>query len=306
MQALGLLLKQPCRPLTHLLDSQPCTARALASRNFATTAQTRTISKVSCATVKQCSLQLPKTVFFRRRGGQPWQISSRLASNSRKKGLSPSREGVRPEKSLGSSHPPSKSDAKTLLRGVGPASRRSGHEPPHMKRPADDDLVYIYDVGQGRLVVWGMVAVFVAVYALGLPLPNRSSSEEASKAPPQRVVEVPKRDGGVMLAVMRPTVPALAIENLAFQVKNWPPGPTVASCAPFFTSMFAHGSIMHLGFNCEYPTLLPVAIIWHSPPTTDFFSAIFVEDGYYPFELDGRTQLTHEYQASDSTSYPNT
>jgi hypothetical protein len=182
------------------------------------------------------------------------QLPSRFASNSRKV-ASPSRNQLRkPDDSidqlLGPSKDPFPPKVKPLSVAVDPVSRASGDEPTNLKRYADDDLVYVVHLRRNKLVIWSFIAVFVAIYVLGLPLRDGSDSQEASGLPRQQLHEVSK-DGKAFTSAMQPILPALAVENLAYQVKNWPPSPTFASWSPFVTSMFAHGSLMHLIFNCK-------------------------------------------------------
>ena len=184
------------------------------------------------------------------------QLPSRFASNSHKV-ASPSRnEARKPDDSidqlLGLRKAPFPREVNPLSVAVYPVSRASGNEPSNLKRYVDDDLVYVVHLRRNKLVIWSFIAVFVAIYVLGLPLWDGSNSQEASGSPRQRLLEV-AGDGGAFTSVMQPILPALAVEKLAYQVKNWPPSPTFASWSPFVTSMFAHGSLMHLGFNCECP-----------------------------------------------------
>jgi hypothetical protein len=262
MQALGLLPKQSWRPFTHLLDSRSCTARAVLSTCYAARSRRRTITSLSCASLEQNPLTASRTLLAWRRD-EPPRVPSRSASSSRRKASHPSRGGVRP--SNGAERPPESSRASFPLnatspsKAIDPIKHASRDEPSVLRRPAEDDLTYIVHLHRNKRVIWSVIALFVTVYVLGLPVRDGSNTQEASESLHKRLLEVPK-DGGTITRVMLPIVPAFASNNLAFQVKNWPPSANPASWSPFVTSMFAHGSIVHLGLNCEYLILLPASV----------------------------------------------
>ena len=112
---------------------------------------------------------------------------------------------------------------------------------------ATNKLQYTMDVGRNKLVIWSVIAIFVAVWVLGLQV-----REYRGVLSPEAQAKIKQaEDAGRPIRVRTGIVPALNAGHLSYRVVNWPPKDlSWSSWSPYVTSMFAHGSLMHLGLNC--------------------------------------------------------